>query len=199
MGREAECICEWGTDSATVRALLETDELILREGIRRKLRFSEMERVRTEEDKLAFRFKGEDVALVLGDAIAAKWLQIISSPPVALAKKLGITPESVVWTLGEINDVELEGALSAAKGLRSSGADLIVGCVDSMEGLADVLKKTASLVRKGLPLWIIYPKGKGQMVSESAIRSEARATGLIDLKIASISSVHTGLRFAMRK
>ena len=94
MGREAECVCTWGTESAKVKILLETGELILRGAIRRRAPLSELERVRAEEGRLLFRYQGEDVCLMLGDDTAAKWQQLICAPAVPLAKKLGITAGS---------------------------------------------------------------------------------------------------------
>jgi len=199
MGREAECICEWGAKSVTVRALLESGELVLRGAIRRKIPFSAMQQLRTEEGKLAFSFQGEEVLLLLGDATALKWCQVITAPPITLARKLGITPESFVWVLGETEDVELQAALATAKELGRNGADLIVAYVFSMEGLANLLGKTKAQLDKGVPLWVIYAKGKGHAVRESDIRSTARDIGLIDSKVASISATLTGLRFLMRK
>jgi len=199
MGREAECVCTWGAGSAKVKALLESRELIVRGEIRRKVPFPQMEQVRAEQGRLVFRFQGEEVSLALGDATALQWQRAIHAPPVTLAQKLGITPESFVWSLGEAADAELEAALSAAQGPRSDKADLIVASVDSIDDLAKALGATAAQVGTGVPLWIVYPKGKGHAVSEAAIRSAARNLGLIDTKVASISPRLTGLRFVLRK
>jgi hypothetical protein len=115
MGREAECDCEWGEDRATVKALLESGELILRGEMRRKVLFAAIERVRVERDRLCFVFKGEHVSLALGDKVAAKWAEAIAAPPATLAKKLGIKAESSVRMLGPVDDDALETALSQAR------------------------------------------------------------------------------------
>ena len=206
MGREAECLCQWGAESATVKALLETSELILRskEGaaIRRRVPFAEMQRVEAQGEAFVFTYEGEQVRLMVGTEIATKWAKALQSPPVALAKKLGITPDSIVWKLGGATDAELETALKTAKHTRRSQADevtLIVALVNTKADLIRALETTSEQVRKGAPLWLIYPKGKGHDLTESDARTTALATGIVDNKVASISAVHTGLRLVKRR
>ena len=54
MGREAECACEWSGESTQVNALLESGELILRGGLRRRIPFARIAHVQVDHDKLAF-------------------------------------------------------------------------------------------------------------------------------------------------
>ena len=41
MGREAICTCDWAGEVTEVKALLETSEIILRGGIRKRIPFTE--------------------------------------------------------------------------------------------------------------------------------------------------------------
>src|SRR5579863_8478658 len=110
MGREAACQCNWAGTTAPVKALLETSELILRGEIRKRVPFAAMTHVEAHSGRLSFRSAGEQVELVLGEAQAAKWAAAIKAGPVPLARKLGITRESIVRTLGDTSDESLSTA-----------------------------------------------------------------------------------------
>jgi hypothetical protein len=199
MGREAVCTCDWAGTVAEVKALLENGELILRGEIRRRVAFSEIKGVRVQSDCLCFMVGGEPVELVLGDLVAAKWAATITSPPVSLARKLGITDKTVVRTIGSIGDENLKAALADAARVTSSDADLIVACVDSPESLRAALDLVESDLRKGVPIWLVYAKGLGRALNETAIRPLLRASGLMDTKVASVSSTLTAMRFNCAK
>ena len=46
---------------------------------------------------------------------------------------------------------------------------------------------------------LVYAKGKGHAIDESAIRSLLRANGMMDTKIASVSATLTAIRFNLQK
>jgi hypothetical protein len=180
MGREAVCTCDWAGTVAEVKALLESNELILRGDIRKRVAFQKIEGVKVQSDGLCFTVGGLSVQLLLGPSTAAKWAATITSPPPSLARRLGITDTMVVRTMGSIEDENLKAALAAAARVSSEDADLIVACVDTPESL-----KTA--------------KGPGHALNEAAIRSVLRANGLMDTKVASVSNTLTALKFNRRK
>ena len=199
MGREAACTCDWAGTVAEVKALLETNELILRGEIRRRVPFSEMQRVKVQADCLCFRVGREAVQLVLGASAAAKWAAIITSPPPSLARKLGITEKTVVRTIGVVENDELNTALAEAVRIAEKGADLIVACVDSPEALRAAFKQARSALVKGVPIWMVYAKGPGHPLNEEAIRDFLRGNGMMDTKVASVSNRQTALRFNLRR
>lgn len=199
MGREANCICDWGGETARVKALVESPELILRGEIRRRLPFSELRHVRAEGGTLRFKFDGDAVALKLGAATAEKWAKAILTPPPSLAKKLGITPASAVWVIGTVDDTALENALDDARTAAREGADVIVACVNSAAELARAFKSTAKETSAGAPIWIIYRKGPGHPINEADVRSAGLAAGIVDIKVTSVSPALTGLKFVRRK
>jgi hypothetical protein len=61
------------------------------------------------------------------------------------------------------------------------------------------LRASKAQLLKGVPIWIVYPKGPGHAINETAIRSLLRENGMIDTKVASVSSKFTALRFIYRK
>jgi hypothetical protein len=199
MGREAVCTCDWAGEVTEVKALLETGELILRGGIRKHVRFDSMQQIKARDGELGFVVAGEKVQLALGSATATKWAEVITSPPASLSKKLGITGETVVRVIGNVASDELKAALGEAARIFSTDADLIVACVDSPESLHAGVRIIENDVSQGVPIWVVYAKGPGHALNETAIRSLLRRNGLMDTKVASVSAKFTALRFIHRK
>jgi hypothetical protein len=199
MGREAVCTCDWAGTVAEVKALLETNELILRRDIRKRVAFTEIEGVKTQPDGLYFTVGGERVQLVLGTSTAAKWAATIASPPPSLARKLGITGTTVVRTIGSIDDDNLKAALKEAARVSSKGAGLIVAFVDTPESLQAVLMQSWEALADSVPIWILYAKGSGHRLNGAAIRTALRDRGMMDTKVASVSSTLTAIKFNLRK
>ncbi|MGO9335881.1 MAG: hypothetical protein ACLPY1_00070 [Terracidiphilus sp.] len=196
MGREAVCTCDWAGTVTEVKALLETGELILRGEIRKRVTFNEIRDVQVRSGSLYFKAGGEAVELVIGAALAGKWSATITSPPVSLARKLGITDKTVVRMIGGVGDENLKAAVAEAARVSSRGADLIVACVDTPESLQAALKQAGAALAERVPIWVVYAKGPGHGLNETAIRSLLRGNGLMDTKVASVSSALTALRFS---
>jgi hypothetical protein len=200
MGRDAECTCNWNGASARVKALVEPPELILRGGLKHRIPFAEMRQVRVESEHLRFEFRGESVSLELGSGLAAKWVQYLTATAPTLAKKLGITSETVVRMVGKVDDEALLIALAAAQSSAGSGpGDLILARVNTPAELSRALRTTADQLDRGVPIWFIYPKGKGHALTENDVRFTALATGIVDTKVAAVSSKLTALRFVKRR
>jgi len=119
MGREATCRCRWGSEEAEVRALLETQELILRGGMRRSVPLASIRNVSAEADSLRFQVGADRVALKLGAPLAVRWAKAITDPP-TLAKKLGISNGKQIRILGSIKDEALQRAFEQAASGSSS-------------------------------------------------------------------------------
>jgi hypothetical protein len=203
MGREATCMCEWNGEMARVKALIEPPELILRGEIRRILPFSELRQLRAEGGALRFKYGREAVTLKLDARTAENWAKAILAPPPSLAKKLGITPESTVWMIGDVDDAALETALVGARRVArigtGVGTDVIVARVNTAAELARAFKITAKATSNGVPIWIVYRKGPGHAISEPDVRETGLAKGIADVKVASVSPTLTGLKFVRRK
>jgi len=199
MGREAICKCDWAGTVAEVKALLESGEIVLRGGIRKRVPLNEVQGVKVLRDRLCFSAGQEQVQLFLGSTAAGKWAAAILAPPASLARKLGITNKTVVRRIGGIDDGNLKSALAEAGRVSARDADLIVAYVDTPESLHRALKEAKAQLSQAVPIWMVYAKGPGQALSESAIRSLLRANGLMDTKVASVSAKLTALRFCQRK
>jgi len=199
MGREAQCICIWNGRKSEVKALLEPPELILRGEIRKRIPYAKMQGVRGDGDLLRFTFEGEDIALSLGKAMAAKWAEALLKPPPTLAKKLGITPETTVCMIGNADDAALKTALAEARAISKKRGDLILARVDTRPDLHSALTKTADQLDDGVPIWFIYRKGPGHPLNENVVRDTALATGIVDTKVAAVSAEFSALRFVKRR
>jgi len=188
---------------ARVKALIEPPELILRGEIRRRLPFSELRQLRAEGGALRFKYGSDAVTLKLDASTAEKWVKAILAPPPRLAKKLGITPESAVWMIGEIDDAALESALAEARRVSGrgagGGADVILARVNTAAELVRAFKTAAKRTSSGVPIWIVYRKGPGHAISESDVRAAGLAAGIVDVKVTSVSPTLTALKFVRRK
>jgi hypothetical protein len=194
MGREAICDCTFADSTAEVKALLESDELILRGNIRMRAPLHALRDVRVESDFLCFNLGEHPIQLRLGAAAAKSWAKKINTPPPSLADKLGITGKTV-RTIGPISDRSLDSALNAAALVRAQNPDLIIACIDTPESLTATLREAKAQLARSIPIWLVYHKGPGHPLKESAIRTTLRAEGLMDTKVASVSAELTALRF----
>jgi Protein of unknown function (DUF3052) len=199
MGRESECTCECSRSTFQVKALLEPPELILRGGLRRRLPFSRLTGIRADGAILRFDFEGEAFALTLGGDLPVKWARVLTTPPPTLAKKLGISEDTTVRIVGAVDDEAFGSALATAKAVGDDGAELILARVNTARELADALRVSAKQLAARVPIWFIYPKGKGHALSENDIRSTALAAGIVDTKVAAVSPTLTALRFVRRR
>jgi hypothetical protein len=199
MGREAECDCECNGVRSRVKALLEPPELILRGELRRRLPFSELTQIHTDGEWLRFACGAESFALGVGSIMAEKWFRAITTPPPSLARKLGISADSVVRMIGSPDDDELRAALGAAKVVADNRADLILARVNTPAEVASVLRVAAKQLQARVPIWFIYPKGRGHALTENDVRATALAAGIVDTKVCAVSPTLTGLRFVLRR
>jgi hypothetical protein len=197
VGREARCAASWGAQSGAVTVHLDANELTVRGAFRARAALASLRDVRAEGDTLRFRAGEDDVALRVGVA-ASRWAAAIAAPPPSLAAKLGIRAETRVLVVGAVDDDELARAL--ATGIATDrDPDLIVARVDDADELARVAAEHAALLERRVPLWVVYTKGKGAPLGETAVRAMLRERGLVDLKVASVSATLTALQFARRQ
>jgi hypothetical protein len=61
------------------------------------------------------------------------------------------------------------------------------------------LRDAKTQLLKGVPIWMVYPKGKGHAIGETVVRELLRENGMMDTKVASVSSKFTALRFICPK
>ncbi len=198
MGKQAECVCEWNGTRSRVKALVEPPELILRGEIKRRIPFSELQQVRADGNALRFTSGEETFALAMGSTMAERWAKALTTPPPSVARKLGISAETVVRMIGPLDDDALREAVSSAKAIAERGASLILARVNTAADVSAALRSAAKALQGRVPIWFIYPKGRGNSLTEHDVRAAALAAGIVDTKVCSVSSALTALRFVRR-
>jgi len=109
----------------------------------------------------------------------------------------GGRPSRCVLALGEIGEDELGRALATGSA-DAADPELIVARVDDADELVRIAADHEALLARRVPLWVVYTKGKGAPLGETAVRRMLRERGLIDVKVASVSATLTALQFARR-
>jgi hypothetical protein len=198
MGREATCDCTFDGTTAKVKALLETNEIILRGPIRLTAPLKALKSIRVESESLCFSLDKHPIQLHLGAKAAESWAKKLKTPPPTLADKLGITGKTI-RTIGPIDDKALLSAITSAALVRAEDPEVILAQVDTPEALATTLRAAKPQLARSIPIWLVYRKGPGHAINEKLIRSTLRALGYMDTKVASVSEHLTALRFNLPK
>lgn len=196
MGQEVECTMRYRERQVAGKAQLESDYVLFRGGEDRlKVPFKELTGVTAAAGVLRLEFAGGPAELELGKA-AEKWAGKILNPPTR-ADKLGLKPGLTALLVGQfdkefVQEVAARGVVSATARQKAD----IIFCL--VERTAD-LSQTAEVARGMKPdgaLWIVFPKGL-KTIREIEVIEAGRAAGLKDIKVASFSSTHTALKFAV--
>ncbi|MGA8739568.1 MAG: hypothetical protein WB561_00110 [Terracidiphilus sp.] len=93
----------------------------------------------------------------------------------------------------------MKDALAGAKEVSDRKGDLILARVDKPADLSKALEKSADQLKSRTPIWFIYHKGPRHPLNENQVRETAFATGIVDAKIAAVSSEFSALRFVKRR
>ena len=197
MGREAGCEARVGHEQGTVKALLESKELILRGAIRRRWALADLQDVKVVDDILHLRAGDESVDLRLGALQAASWAKKIATPPPSLAAKLGVGPASPAFVIGPLADAELAAALAGGITTRPEAAALALAVVLDLQALDAALKAHARLPA-ARAIWLVYPKGRDSTLPDGVVRERLRAAGYVDSKSTAVSERLTATRYARR-
>jgi len=191
MGREVRCLVRTGGEEAEAKALLETDEVIVRSPFRLKVPRRDISATSVDGDRLTIEHAGgEPLVLELGAKEAAKWAHDIANPK-TVADKLGVKPGQRVRLVGDA-DRELVGAGVAADG---GEADVVFLQLDEPSDLAHIAELRPQIAPDGA-IWVIRPKGRDDL-TEAMVLGAGRDAGMYDVKTARISATHTGLKFVI--
>ena len=161
--------------------------------------------------------KAAQVRAVLPDAVYTQWRNVASAihkairrapaDPVApkpwgrpLLDKLGIGEGSGVALVHAPKDFRLpEGEWKRAK---PEKADVVLAFYGSSAALGRELPAIAESMRKGLRLWILWPKKSGAAASDLSmprIREMAQVYGLTDYKVCAVDEKWSGMVLGRRR
>ena len=190
MGREARVVVRHDGRQDEAKALLETDELIVRSPFRLTVPRAQIRAARAEGDLLTVEYAGGSVQLELGEREAARWSHDIAYPK-TLADKLGVKPGQRVRLVGGA-DPELVGAGSRVE---DGEADVVFLYAADADGLAQIDRLQHVIARDGA-IWVIRPKGRDE-ITEAMVFAAGRGAGLHDVKIARVSAADTAMKFVI--
>src|SRR5215212_4566320 len=193
MGNEALCRVEIGGQSADAKALLETEELIVRGALRAKIPFREAKDVAVEGGVLRLRWNDRDVRIHVGGD-AAKWAEKIRNPK-SVEAKLGAKAGQKIAIIGKIDESFLEGVDADVSHRLRRENDVIFFAANKRDELARLAELRGGLVAAGA-VWVIRPKGGGA-ISESDVMAAGKAAGLVDVKVVKFSETHTAEKFVI--
>ena len=208
MGLEAHCQAQIGQRTLGVKALLESDELILRGEHRARLAFSSLDAIEVAGGKLILQQQGQQIVLDLGLA-AERWAEKIRNPR-TLLDKLGVKAGQQVTAIGltdadvlqqlrtRVSLVELPaGAPLPSADAAEDGLDMVLVQVDSLSDLAQLPALRAAIAQAGA-VWVLHPKGRRDLRDLDVIAA-GKAAGLVDNKVARVSETLSALRFVIPK
>ena len=191
MGREIRCLVRHDGREAEAKALLETDELIVRSPFRLTVPRAGIRSATVAGEALEVVYDGGALTLELGEREAAKWAADIANPK-TLADKLGVKAGQRVRLVGAA-DAELVGAGHA--GRRGRGGCRVPGGRRSVATSSRSTRLRDEIARDGA-IWVIRPKGRDDL-TEAMVIGAGRGAGMHDIKIARISATHTGMKFVI--
>jgi len=190
MGREARCAVSHDGQEAEAKALLETDELIVRSPFRLIVPRAGIRSATAAGASLEVVYDGGALTLWLGEREAGKWAADIANPK-TLADKLGVKAGQRVRLVGAA-EAELVGA---GHRVAAGEADVVFLAADAPSDLEQIARLRDEIDRNGA-IWVIRPKGRDDL-TEAMVIGAGRGAGMHDVKIARISATHTGMKFVI--
>lgn len=197
MGRTAETIAHWQGQSAEVRALLESGEVILRGGIRDRIPRWAITSMSVDQGWLRLATDRGPLVLELGEAEALRWLKALQKPVPSLAEKLGLSAGCLAFVLGPVQDAALAAALRDAVTPDLGRAGVLVVVLAKAVDLEAAFAVAQSVPE--LAVWCVYPKGRGATVTDAMVRGYFRDRGYVDSKACAVSDVLTATRYGRRR
>jgi hypothetical protein len=196
MGQELACSVSSSGKTHRGKALLESKEIVFRGELRLKIPFASIKKVEAVEGKRDVRTKDARYVFDLGGR-AEKWREKIVNPK-SLVDKLGVKAGDAVWVVGTfpaefLAELKKKGAKVSRE--KTGVPAWILLAADSVDDLAGV-KGAAEALNGSAGLWIVYPKGQ-KAITEHDVRGAGLRAGLTDVKVASFSETHTGLKFVI--
>jgi hypothetical protein len=197
MGQEVVCKARIDGKTHQVKALLETDEIVIRGDAHVVIPLRSVNSAKASGGVLHVRWLGHDAAIDLGEKNAAKWAEKITNPKSRL-DKIGVKPGQRISVVSVddpdlIDELKARGADVSTKIQKAS--DAIFFGVRHNRDLEKLNTVKESLAPAGA-LWVIRPKGQ-QEITEAATMNAGKAAGLVDVKVVKFSETHTAEKFVI--
>ncbi|HKO57981.1 MAG TPA: hypothetical protein VJ276_19090 [Thermoanaerobaculia bacterium] len=194
MGSDSLCHISYDGSTHEAKALLETEELIIRGTLRLKVPFREVRDVAADDGVLRLRWPGHELRIHLGPD-ATKWAEKIRNPKSVL-DKLGIKAGQRVSVVGVIEHLEeLEAKSGDVSRKLRKGSDVIFFAA-SVRAELDRLASLREALKPDGMLWVIRPKGV-TAITEADVMAAGKAAGLVDVKVVKFSETHTAEKFVI--
>jgi DUF3052 family protein len=197
VGLEATCEIRLGSKRGRGRALLESTELIVRGDVPLRIPLKAVTVADARGDTLRVTWPEGTAALKLGSA-AAKWASRIRRPR-GLMDKMGVRPDSRVSVIAVSDKAVLEDLRertpNMTEGRAAKGSDIVLVFMQEKTDLGRLARLRAAIRANG-SIWVLWPKGRKEF-REDDIRAAALAAGLVDVKVASVSDVLSGLKLVI--
>ncbi|MBS1708545.1 MAG: hypothetical protein JSS65_07460 [Armatimonadetes bacterium] len=194
MGLETVCRVRLNNEVSEGKAHCGDGELEFRGDFKVRWKWSELTSV-SEEDGVLLAVRGGDKAeFHLGDA-AAKWAHAIRNPKSRL-DKLGLKPGQAYACWGEFDDsFASECAERAGSQAEEAPFDIVFVHLHTRDDLSKVSVARDRIQSNGA-VWAVWAKGRKEL-NENDVRAYALANGLVDVKVASFSSMFSSLKLVI--
>ena len=192
MGNEVVTRVELDGKSAEAKALLETEEVIVRGPIKLRLPFKEMQQVETREGVLRIRWAEHELRIELGKS-AGTWAEKIRNPK-SVIDKLGVKAAQKVSVVGKVDDGDgflqkLEARSGNVTRRLRKESDIIFYAAADRNDLRKLASLRESIVPNGA-IWVIRPRGTSE-ITDADVIAAAKVAGLVDVKVVRFSDTHT--------
>jgi hypothetical protein len=202
MGTEIVGEATYRGASHRIKLHLDGKVLDLRDELRLSIPLKEVREAVAKDGRLTIKWGDDQIVLRVGEK-APRLADKILHPP-SLLDKLGIKPGHTVTTIGVddkpfLRDLRKRTASVFTESIEAE-SDAIIFRATTKGDLRRLKTLQKSLKRDGA-IWILWRKGlKGvQDLKEMDVISGARASGLVDVKIASFSDELTSMKLVIPK
>jgi hypothetical protein len=202
MGTEIVGEAAYRGASHRIKLHLDGKDLTLRDGLKLSIPLNAVRQASAKDGQLTVKWLDEKIVLSVGDK-AARLAQKILHPP-SLLDKLGIKAGHTVSIIGLEDKAVLreirERAASVCEDSVAQDSDVILLRATKKADLRRLKPLQKSLKRDGM-IWVLWRKGqKGPSdVKEMEVMHAAKASGLVDVKIASFSDELSALKVVIPK
>jgi hypothetical protein len=185
-----------------VKVLLETDELIFRGEVKGRVPFNGLTTIEPGPDGLRLAWPEGEATVELSETEAARWADRIANPP-SLLDKLGVQEGTTIVVLDPDHLLDGDDAFHAeladrAVRVNKTGpAEVVIWGLDEPADLGR-LPALIDWIRPAGALWAVWAKGRKEL-NENHVRDAALEAGLVDVKVARFSAMHSALKLVVPK